>query len=46
MIELIFQKELMLIKQINQNNVRFVIIGIFWIKTLVMDHIFVMAVII
>ena len=29
MTESIFQKELMLIKQINQNNVRFVIIGIF-----------------
>ena len=28
MIELIFQKELMLIKQINQKNVSFVIIGI------------------
>ena len=28
MIELIFQKELMLIKQINQENVNFVIIGI------------------
>ena len=29
MTESIFQKELMLIKQINQKNVRFVIIGIF-----------------
>ena len=28
MIELIFQKELMLIKQMNQKNVFFVIIGI------------------
>ena len=32
MIELILQKELMLIKQIDQNNVRFVIIGISQIK--------------
>ena len=45
MIELIFQKELMLIKQIDQKNVSFVIIGIFQIKTLLMDHIFVMGVI-
>ena len=44
--ELIFQKELTLIKQINQKNVRFVIIGIFYIRTLVMDHIFVMDAII
>ena len=44
MIELIFQKELMLIKQMNQKNVSFVIIDI--IKTLVMDHIFVMLVMI
>ena len=44
MIELIFQKELMLISGINQKNVCFVIIGIFLIRTLVMDHIFVMVV--
>ena len=41
--KLIFQKELMLIRQINQNDVCFVIIGIFYIKILVMDHIFVMV---
>ena len=46
MIELIFHKELMLTKQINQKNVRFVIIGIFEIKTLVIDHIFAMVAII
>ena len=33
-------------KKISQKNVYFVIIGIFDIKTLVMDHIFVMVVII
>ena len=43
MIELILQKELMLIKQMNQKNVSFVIIGIFFKKTLVMDHIFAMV---
>ena len=46
MIELIFQKELMLIKQMNQENVNFVIIGIFKIKALNMDHIFVMVIMI
>ena len=46
MTESIFQKELMLTKQINQKNACFVIIGIFYIGTLVMDHIFVMDVII
>ena len=46
MTESIFQKELILIKQINQKNVCFVIIGIFKIKTFIMDHIFVMAAII
>ena len=46
MTESIFQTELMLTKQINQKNVCFVIIDIFYIRTLVMDHIFVMAVII
>ena len=44
--ESIFQKVLILIKQINQNNVCFVTMGIFYIKILVMDHIFVMAAII
>ena len=38
MMESIFRKELMLISWINQKNICFVIIGIFWIKTLVMDH--------
>ena len=33
----------MLIKQINQKNVCFVIIGVFWIRTLVMEHIFAMV---
>ena len=33
-------------KQINQKNVCFVIIGIFYIRTLVMDHIFMMVVIV
>ena len=41
-----FQKELMLIRQINQSNVSFVIIGVFYIKSLVMDHIFVMTAVI
>ena len=44
--ELIFQMELMLICEINQKNVCSVIIGIFQIKTLAMDHIFVMGAII
>ena len=45
MTESIFQQELMLIKQVNQKNVCFVITGIFYRRTLVMDHIFVMVVI-
>ena len=44
--ESIFQNELMLIREIDQKSVSFVIIGIFYIKILVMDHIFVMSVII
>ena len=36
----------MLICQINQNNVCFVIIGIFYIKTLAMDPIFAMGAVI
>ena len=44
--ESIFEKELMLIRQINQKNVCFVIIGIFYVKILVMDHIFKMTAII
>ena len=46
MTELIFQKELMLTRQTNPKNVCFVIITIFKIRILVMDHIFVMVVII
>ena len=46
MLKLIFQKELMLIKQMNQENVSFVITGIFKIKTLVMVHLLVMVVMI
>ena len=42
----IFQMEQMLICQINQKNVCFVITGIFQIRTLAMDHIFVMDAII
>ena len=34
------------VKQINQKNVCFVIVGIFYIKTLVTDHIFAMVAII
>ena len=41
--ELIFQMESMLICQINQKNVCFVIIDIFYMRTLVMDLIFVMV---
>ena len=40
--ESIFQMESMLTSQINQKNVCFVISGIFLIKNLAMDHIFVM----
>ena len=46
MIELIFLKELMLIKQTHQNNVIFVIIGILRILVLSMNLIFAMIVII
>ena len=46
MIELIFQKGLMLIKQIYQNNVIFVTIGILKILVLSMNHIFAMVVMI
>ena len=44
--ELIFQKELMLIRKIKEKNVCFVTIGIFYIKFLVMDHILLMTAII
>ena len=44
--ELIFQMELMMMCQINKKNACFVIIGIFQIRTLAMDHIFVMDAII
>ena len=40
--ESIFQMESMLTSQINQKTVCFVITGIFQIKALTMDHIFVM----
>ena len=43
MTELIFQKELMLIKQIYQKNVIFVTIGILKILVLSTNHIFAMA---
>ena len=46
MIGSIFQKELMLIRRINEKNAKYVIIGIFQIKALVMDHIFAMVAII
>ena len=46
MTELIFQKELMLIKQIYQKNVIFVTIGILKILVLSMNHIFAMVVMI
>ena len=46
MIELIFRKELMLIKQMHQKNVIFVIIGILKILVLSVSHIFAMAVMI
>ena len=45
MTELIFQKGLMLIKQIYQKNVIFVTIGILKTLVLSMNHIFVMVVI-
>ena len=41
--ELIFQKEPMFICQINKKNACFVIVGIFQIRILVMDHIFLMV---
>ena len=44
--ELIFQKGLMLIKQIYQKNVIFVTIGILKILVLSMNHIFAMVVMI
>ena len=44
--ELIFQKELMLIKQMHQKNMIFVTIGILKILVLSMSHIFAMAVMI
>ena len=42
-IELMFQKELTLIKQLNQNNVCFVIIGVLKILVINFNHIFVMV---
>ena len=46
MTELIFQKGLMLIKQVCQKNVIFVTIGILKILVLSMNHIFAMVVMI
>ena len=46
MIELIFQKELMLIKQVRQKNVIFVTVGISKILDLSLNHIFAMVVVI
>ena len=43
MIELVFQKELMLRKQIYRKNVIFVTIGILEILVLIMNHIFAMS---
>ena len=45
-IELIFKKELMLIKQMHQKNVIFVTIGVFKILVLSMNHIFAMVIMI
>ena len=41
-----FSEGIGVISKINQKNVCFVIIGIFWIRILAMDHIFVMDAII
>ena len=46
MIESIFQKEMILIKQVHQKNVIFATIGILKILVLSMNHIFVMVVMI
>ena len=46
MIELIFPKELILIKQMHQKKLKFVIIGNFQVKTFIMNHIFATAVMI
>ena len=46
MTELIFQKELILIKETNQKSVVYAIIGVFYIKTLAMIHVFAMDVMI
>ena len=46
MIELIFQKELMLIKQVDQKNVIFVTVGILKILVLGINHIFAIVVMI
>ena len=43
MIGLIFQKELMLTKQLHQKSVIFVILGTFYMKNLIISHIFAMA---
>ena len=46
MINLLFQKELMLIRRVHQKNVIFVIISILRILVLSMNHVFAMVVII
>ena len=44
--KLIFQKELMLIKQLHETNVIFVTVGVLKLLVLIMNHIFGMAVMI
>ena len=46
MIGLIFQKELILTKQMHQKSVIIAIIGTFWIKIININHIFAMVVMI
>ena len=46
MIGLIFQKELILTKQMHQKSAIFVVIDTFWVKVLNMSHIFEMVVMI
>ena len=46
MIEYIFHKELISIKQMHQKSVKYAITGIFQIKVLDMNHVFAMVVMI
>ena len=46
MIGLIFQNELMLTKQMHQKSVIFAILGTFYMKILIISHIFAMVVMI